>query len=192
MKTIVTILLLTASSFGFSQNIYLKISEKDKLSVSYPPGTTFELKNDQGNIVLKDIDSVLVYKIHSPHTLEIFPSYKQGKDIYQLTNGKIELVSNLDYMNSIKHKKGYYQSNGVTLLKSTYTKSSVNENETNVALEFSNGVMFFYKDGKVSAKLNDNEVDVKGRYLVYSDSGVVKISYNPKIKELWWAYEAIE
>jgi hypothetical protein len=44
MKTIITLLIMAVSNLGFAQNIYLKISEENKTSVSYPPGTTFELK----------------------------------------------------------------------------------------------------------------------------------------------------
>lgn len=192
MKIIITILVLAISSFGFSQNTYLKISEDNKMSVSYPPGTKFELKDSRGYIILKESDIELVYDINGIYTLQVFPTYKKETDVYNLINGKIELVSNKEYMDSIKHKKDAYQSSGVSLDNTIYTNSLVNKGETNVALEFSNGVNFRYTDGKVFATLNDNDVEVKGNYLIYSESGVVKISYNPQNKELWWTYEPNE
>ncbi|GAA4817279.1 hypothetical protein [Litoribaculum gwangyangense] len=189
----VTLFILIVMTLSIqSQNTYLKITEDDKISVSYPPGTKFELKDNLGYIILKESDTELVYKIDSDYTLEVFPTYKKDKDVYNLTNGKIELVSNADYMNAIKHKKGAYQSYGVSLDKASYMDSTVKKGETNTVLEFSNGVVFKYTDGNVSAIWNDEEVEVKGKYLIYSDAGVVKISYNPKNKEMWWTYEPNE
>ena len=189
MKTILTILALTLSSFGIAQNTYLKISQDYKTSISYPPGTKFELKDSRGYIVLNENASVFTFKIDQAYTLNVFPTYKKEMDTYNLTNGKIELVSNGDYMNNTRHQKDFYQSNGVFLENSIYTDSEANPKETNVFLEFSNGTTFSYEDGKVSATLNGKEVTVMGTYLIYSDSGIIKISYNPKNKELWWTYE---
>lgn len=192
-NTIALIIIIISSLASHSQNVYLKISEDNKTSVSYPPGTTFELTNKHGEVILKDTEKPLVFKIDEPYTLYIFPEYKTEKDVYNLSNGKIELVYNADYINSIKkHKNRKYQSYGVSLNNTSYMASTTKKGETNVTLEFSNGVVFKYTDGKVTATLNDQEIEVKGKYLIYSEDGVVKISYNPKNKQIWWTYEPIK
>lgn len=187
--TFTLIISMIISISAKSQNTYLKISEDDKTSISYPPESKFTLTDSNGYVVLKNTSKPLLFKIDKAYKLEVFPSYKIESDVYNLTNGKIEVVSNADYLNAGKHKKGAFQSYGVSLDKTSYIDSSVKKGETNVVLEFSNGVIFKYKDGKITATLNNKEVEVKGHYLIYSDSGVVKISYNPKNKELWWTYE---
>jgi hypothetical protein len=189
MKTIITLLIMAVSNLGFAQNIYLKISEENKTSVSYPPGTTFELKNKHGYIILKESETPLIYKIDESYTLTVFPTYKKEKDVYNLINGKIELISNAEYIIGIPHEKSVYQSYGVSLDKTTYSSSTINKGESNVVLEFSNNVVFYYTDGDVRATLNSIDVEIKGKFLIYSESGVVKISFNPKNKDLWWTYE---
>jgi hypothetical protein len=190
VKGKLTLIILMLMTFSIqSQNTYLKISEDNKTAVSYPPDTKFILTNANGYIILKESDTPLVYKIDGAYKLEVFPPYKKESDVYNLKNGKIELVSNKEYMDSINHKKGAFQSYGVSLDNTIYTYSTVNKAETNVVLEFSNGVVFKYTDGNVFATLNGNDVEVKGQYLIYSESGVIKISYNPKNKQVWWTYE---
>lgn len=191
LKTIVSLIVLVILAYQLqSQNIYLKISEANKTSISYPPGTKFELKNNQNYTVLKEGETPLVFKIDEPYTLYVFPDYKSGKDVYNLSKGKIELVSNEVYMNAIKtHKQESYQSNGVTLDNTYYSASTIKKGETNVILEFSNWVVFSYLDGNVTAIINNDAVDVKGNYLIYTKEGVVKISYNPKNKQVWWTFE---
>jgi hypothetical protein len=131
----------------------------------------------------------LIYKIDESYTLTVFPTYKKEKDVYNLINGKIELISNAEYIIGIPHEKSVYQSYGVSLDKTTYSSSTINKGESNVVLEFSNNVVFYYTDGDVRATLNSIDVEIKGKFLIYSESGVVKISFNPKNKDLWWTYE---
>ncbi len=191
MKTIVILLMMMLCSLGFTQNSYLKISEESKSSVSYPPGTKFELINSNGDIILKETEIPMVYNIAESYTLNVFPPYKKETDVYSLTNGKIELISYDNPMNPANHTKGGYQSNGVSLDKTTFTNSEINKGQSNVTMEFSNGVIFNYADGEFNATLNGETVDVKGKYLITTVFGIIKISYKPSNKEIWWVYEPI-
>ncbi len=65
----------------------------------------------------------------------------------------------------------------------------MNVTDSNVVMEFSNGIVFTYADGKCNASLNGTYADVKGKYLITTEFGLIKISYNPKNREFWWVYE---
>ncbi|MGC1203802.1 MAG: hypothetical protein WA839_02830 [Flavobacteriaceae bacterium] len=189
MKTLVTILILTLSSLAFTQNLYLKISEENKMSVSYPPETKFELKNKHGYIILKESKIPLVYKIEEPYTLTVFPSYKNEKDIFKLTNGKIEIVSNKEYMDSIKNKNKKISSHSVTGEK-IITNSKTIKGFKNIVFKLSNGITFQYTDGKYNAFLveEENYLNIEGRYVIKSELGTLKLSFNPKNAETWWVF----
>lgn len=72
----------------------------------------------------------------------------------------------------------------------TVTHSKVKKGRKNLVLKFTNGIKFSYIDGKTGATLNGKDIYVKGKYLVYSKLGVVKISFNPKNGETWWVFDA--
>ncbi|GAA4961498.1 hypothetical protein GCM10023315_06910 [Algibacter aquimarinus] len=189
MKSILIIIGITCCNFCFTQNTYLKITENNKTSISYPPETKFVLKNKEGYYILKESNTPLVFKIDEPYTLDVFPDYKKEKDVYNLTNGKIELIYNPSYDSNYIENRVKHESNGISLVKTTFTNSTLNEEESNVIIEFSNGVIFSYTDEKVVAKLNGVSLHINGKYLIYSDSGIIKLSYNPKSKQIWWVFE---
>lgn len=193
MKTLVTLFILTISSFVCAQNLYLKISEEDKTSVSYPPGTAFELKNKHGYIILKSSETPLTFIIDEPYMLTVFPSYKNEKDVYKLNKGKIELVSNKTYMNHIKHEKQKFHSKGVTGEKNITNSKTIEDNK-NIVFNLSNGITFQYKDGKYNAYLNDpeNYLNIQGKYVIESELGTLKISFNPRNGETWWVFDPKE
>ena len=188
MKTIITILMMNITYLGFTQNTYLKISEDNKISVSYPPGTTFELKNKHGYIILKQSSTPLVFKIDEPYTLDVFPTYKSKKDVYKLSDGKIELVSNAEYINHVKKEKT--ASHGVTGEK-IITNSKTIKGFKNIVFKLSNGITFQYTDGKYNAFLveEQNYLNIEGRYVIRSELGILKLSFNPKNAETWWVFD---
>lgn len=191
MKTIFTILMMSLVYLGFSQNTYLKISEDNKASVSYPPGSKFELKNKHGYIILKESDTPLVFKINETYTLDVFPTYKLKKDIYKLSDGKIELVSVAKYMNHLENGKAKSTSHGVTGEK-IITNSKTMKGFKNIVFKLSNGITFQYTDGKYNAFLVEegHYLHIEGKYLIKSKLGTLKLSFNPKNAETWWVFEA--
>jgi hypothetical protein len=89
-------------------------------------------------------------------------------------------VSNDDYIN--------YESYGVSL-KSKVFESKIRKGKKNARLEFSNGIIFNYDDGKFNATLDGDYLDINGKYLIQSYLGVIKLSYSPKSGEIWWVFE---
>lgn len=58
--------------------------------------------------------------------------------------------------------------------------------------KLSNGIEFSYVDGKYNATLNNKYLDIKGKYVIDSKLGILKISFNPNNGETWWVFEIKE
>ena len=74
-------------------------------------------------------------------------------------------------------------------LEKELKESKINIGKYNVTLKFSNGIVFKYFDGKFNAKLNDKYINIKERYIIEMDSGILKFSYNPDDGKVWWIFE---
>ena len=189
MRTIITILILCSLNMSQAQKTYLAIYSDASESgvIMYPPGTAFELYDRDENLVLNQDSFEGEFSIEEAHTLYVSPSWKEEQDVFKLENARIEVLLTKDYQRSeIKHSP--ITSHGVTVTKSL-TDSTVNPKEKNVRLEFSNGIIFTYSDGIAKATLNGNSLEIEHKYLVYSELGVAKISYNPKNGVTWWVFE---
>lgn len=194
MKTKQLITLITClciAMAGYSQKIYLKITKSAKANdyEMYPPGTKFELKNEHGYIVFKNSDEPGMIEINEDYTLYVYPSWKEEADVFKLEEGKVEKV--LTYSYSEKDTKDYsIKSNGVS---ADYTVSDSKEREGKKNLEFklSNGITFIYEDDKYRAFLNEehNYIRIKGKYLIPTELGTLKISFNPNNGVVWWVFE---
>lgn len=58
----------------------------------------------------------------------------------------------------------------------------------NFKMYFRNGFEFYYLDGKVIVFLDGNFQIVEGKYIVYIDFGMVKISFNLEIGKIYWVF----
>ena len=182
-------LAIVVSNSATAQKTYLTIFESDKKEdqISYPPGTAFELMNAEEEVILTEESEAGTYKITEPSTLIVSPTYKEETDRFELSEGSIQINLTKHFFKN--EKIGYsYHSNGVTADK-TLTYSEKNPNMQNVKLELSNGIIFKYTDGYATATLNNEELRIEGKYLVYSELGVAKISFNPKNGVLYWVFE---
>lgn len=191
MKNSIILLLLLLSTVCFSQKTYLKIyqNESEKSVIMYPPGTTFELRNKDNHIVLKYGENPLTFDIDGDYVLTVFPDYKDESDVFKLSNtGKIELAQTIYYTNTSTNEYLYIDDKNVTAHK-TLTDSKKNKGYKNLIFELSNGITFTYTDGKYNAKLNDKYLNVKGKYLIESKIGILKLSFNPKNGTVWWVFE---
>jgi len=188
-KQILTFILLIFLTTTFAQNTYLKITQKDTLSISYPPETKFELKNKHGYIILKNNNTPRIFKIEENYTLLVYPSYKSEIDVFELTTGKIELIK-AKYYKKGKFNLVTYQSNNETA-EFTISDSESIKNSKNLHFKLSNGMTFKYTDGKYNAYLNteENYLNIEGKYYIESKLGVLKISFNPNNGEIWWVFE---
>jgi len=196
MKTkktkLTTLVLCLFISFSvYSQTTYLKITKSNEANdyEMYPPGTKFELKNEQGYIVFKNSDDPGEINIDGDYTLYVYPSWKNTADIIKLKKGRLEKVLKKTYTMPI-HQYNTIQSNGVTA-SFKVTDSEVLKGKKNLYFELSNGITFKYIDGKYNAYLNEdgNYLNIVNKYLVKSKMGTLKLSFNPINGETWWVFE---
>lgn len=210
-KTLLTTLLwisaILLSIANTTDHHYLKIEMENNQTISYPPETGFVVEDDKGNTILspKELKHKGTYEISSPITLYVFVSWNDVPDVYEMSRGTLSLnKTDYSYKNTYgRAKKGENygksksatdygawkgNSNGVYLMQERYFNNG-DDTGFNTSLEFSNGVIFYYKNGEASAWQNGNTLIVDGKYLVQTPEGVLKISYNPSNKELWWVYE---
>ena len=192
MKTLCITLLMLCGMILHAQRTYLIIRPGEDISeqIMYPPGTPFELRNANNDLISTNENYDGVFKITKPYTLTVFPTYKDGSDVFELTEGSIEVALTRDFFHKTKstQKEVRSFSNGVTVSK-TITPSETVSGEKNLILEFSNGIVFRYTDGNAIATLDNETLKIKNKYLIYSDLGVAKVSFNPRNGVLWWIFE---
>jgi len=191
MKIIITLACLILSVSGFAQKTYLKISRSKKTNdyVMYPPGTKFELKNKHGYIVFKNSDKPGKIEINENYTLYVFPDWKSDTDVYKLTEGKIEKILTSTYSNT-QLKEASIKTHEV-IAEYSVRDSKKLKDKKNLKFELSNGITFEYNDGKYKAYLHqeENYIDIEGKYLITSDLGTLKLSFNQKNGQVWWVFE---
>lgn len=206
-KTIVTLLvLILMSNLGVAQSDYLKITRSDAENdfIKYPPGTTFQLKDENDKIVFSDTSSKRSFEIHKTYTLTVFPSYKSTSNTYKLSRGKIEIKNNKGYYEALDmHRKeseldyGTYEYNKKDFtrglqMKKTLEVSTLNPKKYNGTFEFNNGIIASYNEGIMTATKEGKELNVEGRYLIYSEDGLIKLSFYPSNGETWWVFEPVK
>lgn len=77
---------------------------------------------------------------------------------------------------------------GVTAEKNLYKMAS-DPDRFSLDIRFSNGIHMFIGDERVEASLNGEPLKVEGKYLIQSDLGQVKISFDRSNGEIWWVFE---
>lgn len=189
-KRILTLVLLCFVAFINAQKTYLKVTKSDKAYdyMIYPPGTKFELKNQEGDIILSNSDEPGMMTIDENFTLYVYPSWKDEAEIFKLKNGKVEKI--LTSHSSIKGLIGHSIKNNDITMKKTVIKSEASPKLYNATFEFSNGVEASYIDGEFKATLNGESLRVQYKYIVYSNLGVLKLSFDPRDGETWWVFES--
>ena len=184
-------LTLLFTMIGNAQKTYLKItnSEIGENVIMYPPGTEFELKTKEGYIIFKNSSDPGLIEITEKHTLYVYPSWKDSADVFVLTDGKVEKVLTSSYRDTHKDKDtDKIMNNGVTA-SSKVTDSETLEGKKNIEFKLSNGITFNYTDGLYSATLGEKNLTIKHKYIVYSDIGILKLSFNPSNGVVWWVFE---
>ncbi|NRB61023.1 MAG: hypothetical protein HRU50_13920 [Winogradskyella sp.] len=190
-KLLTLVLVLTIVWIGNAQKTYLKItnSEIGTNVIMYPPGTKFELKTKEGYIIFKNSSDPGSIEIKEKHTLYVYPSWKDSADVFVLKDGKVEKVLTSTYGDADKdYDIKEISSNGVTA-ESKVTDSKTLEGKKNLEFTLSNGITFNYIDGLYSAVLGEKNLTIKHKYIVYSDLGTLKLSFNPSNGVVWWVFE---
>lgn len=174
----------------------------------YPKGTTFELLSTKNKIFASSEDNREKHTYWGNFSLIIYPTYRADQpDKIKIRQQRVRIF---DVASKAKEAGFFYKktppttvksneieqtnthqyiSNGVSISKKTLTKSTVYDDELNVELTFSDGVIFKYIDGKATAQQNDKNLVIANKYFIYSDFGVTKLSYNSKTGKIWWVYE---
>lgn len=190
MKLYFTAVLLLIGTITDAQNAYLTIVQGDRVQdqVSYPPGSTFAVYNTNQDQLFNTLNAPKTFTINQPLTLIVNPTYKSTADTLALSSGSLIYSNAPRYGTHSKLTVIGHNSHGVTVNK-TLTNSENFYGLNNVVLEFSNGVIFTYNDQTVFATLNGKSLKIEGKYLIYSNLGVHKVSFNPHTGKVYWVFE---
>lgn len=194
-----------------TENSYLKIRLDNQSEISYPPGIGFVAQDADGNSVLSpsELERIKVYEVNMPITLFVFTTWNDEPDVYEISSGTLSLgYTDKAYNPDTKYtygrtKKGEtygrtkdgetygasaMTSNGLSMTRARYF---ANDEKTayNASIEFSNDVIFYYRDGAAFAWQNGKDLEITGNYLIKTTEGIIKLSYNPSNKELWWVFD---
>lgn len=185
---------------------YLKIELHQK-TISYPPGTPFVAKDVQGNTILSmyDLKQVNVYEITKPITLLVYVSWSDTPDKYKLNKGTLSFVNTNTSLKKVQisnkiPSKDHFKNvskeasnneqvhDNVYLIKKQYF-SYDEETGYDVSLQFSNGILFLYRNGKANAWKGGKSLPIKHKYIIQTDQGALKLSYNPQTQKIWWIFD---
>ncbi|SFR53032.1 hypothetical protein SAMN04490243_2664 [Robiginitalea myxolifaciens] len=171
--------------------------------MTLPPGSEFLLFNASGKLVLTEKDLEGSYTIREEQVVLYQPSYKDEFERMELRKGDqirwVKPLKNQDYgrnreksvsrTHQKKTKKNDYgrYSGGVTLRKEFLESSD--EDERNVLLVFSNGLVFRYFEGDTRAWYNGEPVAIKDRYIIDTGKETVKFSYDPRTGKVWYVVD---
>ncbi|MEM6965501.1 MAG: hypothetical protein AAF573_12090 [Bacteroidota bacterium] len=178
--------------------------DDDQLISYYPEGTTYQvelIKKDAAPVITEE---KVVYE--GDMQLRVFPKYRKDEaDQFAITGKRLRIfktaaaaaeagfVAEWNYSDK-KETPTDYGKMELPAQKVTVSKklepSKITEGNYNVTLTFSNGVIFKYSDGKYNAQLNGESLRIKNKYIVETDDGILKFSFNPENGEVWWFYEA--
>lgn len=192
MKNCITLLTLLIAMSTAAQKTYLRIfkdSTKAEM-IAYPPGTAFELKNRHGYIQLKNSETARKFYIKEPFTIHVYPSYKQKPDKISLATGAlVELALTQNYANTAEINKKSRPDKQEVIARKTLTDSRKRKAEKNLVFKLSNGWVFNYVDGHYFATFKDKYLVIRGKYIMATQDGVLKLSYDPTSGKVWWVYE---
>ncbi len=201
------------TSFGKEQtNDYVtfvveSLDGKTEQLIHYPAGTTYKVYLTKKNKETIKSDNAVIYEgdVH----LTIYPSYRKFKsEEFTIEQKRLRIYTTAeaaaldgfgdnDYDHPKVEKKKKSQqpkkekagSSNNIFAEKILSSSEVNQGKYNIKLSFSNGVVFNYIDGKFNATQNDKYLDIKGRYLIQANDGILKVSFHPSSGETWWVFE---
>ena len=75
--------------------------------------------------------------------------------------------------------------------KKKLSPSQANPGKYNLELRFDNGIIFNYEDGKATATLDNQALEIEHKYLISSKLGMAKLSFNPNTGKVWYIFEPV-
>lgn len=144
-------------------------------------------KGGRSKKYLNDGNYVMLY-----HKDGLFTQYVHLKKdgVIVKKGASLELVLTKHFKDNDSNNLNYTHNSLTGLKKITDSKSL--ESKKNLYFKLSNGIEFSYVDGKYNATLNNKYLDIKGKYVINSKLGTLKISFNPNNGETWWVFESKE
>lgn len=193
MKFIITLSVALFTMAVQAQDSFLTVINPSEWNseLMYPPGTKFELKDKAGKVLVSDKSPRGTYDVEAPATLTVNPSWRDKPDVFYLNSGSLKLREPIRISaekGSTKKQNKSSFNHGVSVQKELFPSENY-FGLKNVKLTFSNGVVFTYTDGKYKATLEGENLEIKGKYLVYSKLGVHKFSFNPSSGIVYWVFE---
>ena len=178
------------------ENRYLKITLEDDAVVNFPPQTRFLMEDKNGKILLYPdrLEEMGSYDISEAVKLYVFSSWKEDPDVFELKRGRLSLESpSLLAYGKPKRKKNYQKTKtqygdpiGIEEKRVIPNADGTND----LSLLFSNGIIFYYKDGEASAWLNGETLEIEAEYIIKSRLGTIRMSYDPYTTVIWYVFEA--
>lgn len=197
MKIIVIHLaILLMGSLLHAQDYFALVKKNDSVTYHYPENTTFTLFNETNEAT--NIEKVDAISVTGDYRIEADVYWKETPDVINSDGGTLEI-----FVLKQNHDKNYkYKSKSITqvydafkdykkpqLEKKTITPSEKIEGTYNALFIFTNGMVFTYTNGDASAYENGEEITIEGKYVLIGKEQTLKLSYNPKNKEVWYVFE---
>ncbi len=213
-----TITIVTAETTEKHTYLKIKLDNHQEISYPPGTGFVAEDASGNAVLSPSQLEELKEYTITEPITLWVFTAWSDEPDTYELSSGTLVMEeSDYEYdgsnpydfgrfkkgQNSIRSNKdedyvtskkgktsGAWKgtSNGLVM---TQTRFFDYDNKTgyDTSIEFNNDVVFYYRDGKAEAWQYGKSLKMEGKYLIYTNLGIIKLSYNPQNKEIWYVFE---
>lgn len=203
--------LLAGNSVTFVIN---DLNIDDEKVLVYPAGTTYKVLGENGQPIppAQQDKGALAYEARNFQLL-VYPSYRPDKaDEYSFADKRLRVFETprdakrqgyaknwqegeivLNHGEDNKYVSRPYgvetaYEKSAQLQKKIVLASEERPGQYNLKLYFKNGVEFHYQDGEATASLNGKPLIVEGKYIVHSDMGTAKISFNPETGKTWWVF----
>ncbi len=180
----------------------------------YPGGTTYEVLDKQGQpYEPSKADGGAKFYDPGKYTLVVYPSYRPKKgDRIQIKGDRLRVFETPGDAKRYGYAKNWQESKitlnhddgkqyvsrpyGIErkykteakLEKKIVVASEKSPGQYNLKMYFKNGLQFHYIDGKATAMLNGKPQIVEGKYIVHTDLGTAKISFNPEDGQVYWVF----
>lgn len=171
-------------------------------SIAYPPGTSYKVYRasmelipnevEEGPLVLDGTFELLVYPTYRKDRPDQYNFKDQQVKIYTGTEEFITPEAKMEMAKQQPSKSVKPKVTPVLTGKKELTRSTLYPERYNLKFELSNGISFFYQDGKYSAHLDGKDLTIAGKYVIETKLGTAKLSFNPRTAELWWVFEPNE
>jgi len=179
-----------------ARNLSLKIQNDD--SYYYPSNLEFEVIDDQGKIILtqNDLEVNKPVVMEGNYTVNVFTTWGTGKDTFKVEDQALisfeeqgrQVNLNKDMNCCSDTYTGYGESwkeNQPDIINQSF---EANSDGYDAIIEFENDIFFNYLDNEAKITQNGKTLKLVGKYVAKTSEGYLKLSYNPKNKELWYVF----